>query len=507
MKFKYLFSTLVVFLSVLITTLNPFIANATSAYDNLVQNTPTLSLISQDGTQNISVSVDGDLPWYELIRSKAQGYADARCGDARIDQMNTALSGAGSFYAIQITDSTGTDSNGQAYVYFGWLEAPYTPPTWTFETPSTVPSLNLGSHTGGLMRVNNDGSYYWGCDYPSSFSISSPADNVYFYQNTFPIDYPDGYEGIEIVGDTPITPDAREIVYPGMSVIVSDNGSSDDTSKVKLIFADSWSDFLNQNGLSPPDYSIFTLTDMEDNVIVADRCWGPTGCDWNALPLGDYKARLDVIYTDEGINSIYEFRTTEVWFAVNNTSYTMLYNSNEGKYCTVRNGYEWNCTIPQPGDEPSLIDGEPEVWTESECVLPEFPWVNLGNCVNNALHYLGEYLGINGPSITPGASPFFQFDTNTFGLTAILTAPITILNNLATSEYTCNTVNLPLPFIGGDLPLPCMQSYYTTYMGGLYTVWQTVINGIVAYYVIVGLLKMVKDAKDPQKDQVEVLKL
>lgn len=343
--------------------------------------------------------------------------------------------------------------------------------------------------------------YSLGAMFPDYRGSSSAIMGLYL--STVPFSPPIGYEGPEIPSQ--IVPPKQE-VYPGISIVIKPNTDAS-TSKVKLLISDEYYQFMEENNLPPTSNVIFAITDMSDEIIIPDKCWGPSGCDWNTLPNGDYKARLSIIYTDPSVTDKFDFKTTEVWFQVNGEEYSLIYNQKENRYCTVRNGFEWNCQIPQPGQTPSLIDGTPESWTEEECTIDGFPYINLGGCIRNSMHYLLEYLGINGPGITPGASIFFQQDPNTFGLTSILTSPLTILNNLSLAEYTCVPVELPLPFMESDLSLPCMHSYYTNYMGDLFLMWQTVINGIVAYYVVAGLLRMVKEAKDPQEDKIEVVKL
>jgi hypothetical protein len=100
-----------------------------------------------------------------------------------------------------------------------------------------------------------------------------------------------------------------------------------------------------------------------------------------------------------------------------------------------------------------------------------------------------------------------DFNTGEYGLTSVITAPIVMLTNLSNSSYTCSPIILPLPFIDANLPLPCLSDFYEEKMGALYDIYQTIVSGIVAYYVLVGMFAMVKGFKDPQNDKIEVLKL
>lgn len=274
----------------------------------------------------------------------------------------------------------------------------------------------------------------------------------------------------------------------------------------------SWDDcFSTENGagttvcMTTPDYLIFTLTDEADVIIDPTVYFGPYP-KYEGLPDGNYRMRLDVVYLDPPENTVFE--TTQFYFTLEHKNMAIFWNSNELKFCSVRDGYEWNCAISQPGDETiELITGDPEEWVDEECTLEEFPWIDLGACIRNGLHYLGEYLGINGPSVTPGASPFITFDTNTFGLTSIIAAPLAMLNTISTSGYACEAIDLPMPFVGEDLVLPCLTEVYEDHFGGVFDVYQTVVTGVIGYFVIVGILNTVKGFKDPENDKIEVLKL
>lgn len=175
--------------------LSPASTYAASVYDGIVQSTSTLSLISPDGTQNVSVAEDGDLPWYELIRSKAQGYADVRCGDTEIGYLNTALD-EGRVAVMQVVWGT------EQRIFFAYSQDDYTSSQWEFRTASGVPYTELWSYGGpihgGSMQIYNNGSYYWGCDnYASTDTFfGTDGSDTYFYRNNFNVVYPDGYGGV-----------------------------------------------------------------------------------------------------------------------------------------------------------------------------------------------------------------------------------------------------------------------------------------------------------------------
>lgn len=105
------------------------------------------------------------------------------------------------------------------------------------------------------------------------------------------------------------------------------------------------------------------------------------------------------------------------------------------------------------------------------------------------------------------ASDFFNsFTTDTFGLTSIITAPLNLIKSL--TSKTCTPLHLPLPFLDNKyLDLPCMSSIYSQYFGSFFTLYQTITYGIIAYWVCVRIFNLVKDFKNPEHDEIEVLDL
>lgn len=100
---------------------------------------------------------------------------------------------------------------------------------------------------------------------------------------------------------------------------------------------------------------------------------------------------------------------------------------------------------------------------------------------------------------------FSNFQTDTFGLTSIITAPLNLISSL--TSKTCSPLNLPLPFINKNLPLPCLSTIYSEYFGSFLTIYQTITFGIVAYWVCVRIFNLVKDFKNPDHDEIEVMDL
>ena len=107
---------------------------------------------------------------------------------------------------------------------------------------------------------------------------------------------------------------------------------------------------------------------------------------------------------------------------------------------------------------------------------------------------------------TNDASGFFEgFTTDTFGLTSIITAPLNLIKSITSS--TCTPLTLSMPFINQNVTIPCMTQIYRNYFGTFLTVYQLITFGLVSYWVCVHVFRMVKDFKNPEHDEIEVVDL
>lgn len=108
---------------------------------------------------------------------------------------------------------------------------------------------------------------------------------------------------------------------------------------------------------------------------------------------------------------------------------------------------------------------------------------------------------------TGDASNFFSgFTTNTFGLTSIITSPLQLIGSITSS--TCSPLSLTIPFLENQtLDLPCLSTIYQSYFGSFFQVYQTITFGVISYWVCVRIFALVKDFKNPEHDEIEVLEL
>lgn len=114
---------------------------------------------------------------------------------------------------------------------------------------------------------------------------------------------------------------------------------------------------------------------------------------------------------------------------------------------------------------------------------------------------------LSNPNIDSGlGSDFFNnFSSQDFGLSQIITLPLTTIQSLANTS--CVSLNIPIPFTNSTIPLPCMTQVYQTYIPTIFNIWQVVSFGIIAYFICIDIVHLVKGFKDPDSDKVEVLDL
>lgn len=100
---------------------------------------------------------------------------------------------------------------------------------------------------------------------------------------------------------------------------------------------------------------------------------------------------------------------------------------------------------------------------------------------------------------------FSDFTTDLHGLTAVVTAPLSLISSITSTS--CSPLVIPLPYVDKDLTLPCMGAIYSNYFGSFLSIYQVITFGIVAYWVLVRLFNLVKDFKNPDHDEIEVFDL
>lgn len=92
------------------------------------------------------------------------------------------------------------------------------------------------------------------------------------------------------------------------------------------------------------------------------------------------------------------------------------------------------------------------------------------------------------------------------GINAIITIPLNFIQSL--TNKTCSSINITLPFFNINFSIPCMSSIYSKVLGtNLLNVVSGVINGIICYRLLLEILFIIRNAKNPKEDRIEVLEL
>lgn len=104
-----------------------------------------------------------------------------------------------------------------------------------------------------------------------------------------------------------------------------------------------------------------------------------------------------------------------------------------------------------------------------------------------------------------GTGFFDDFNNEDFGLSEIITIPLDTITSL--TSKSCQPLSIPIPKTGKNINLPCMTQVYEDKAGPIFTIWQVVSFGIIAYFIAIDIFHLVKGFKDPESDKVEVLDL
>lgn len=89
-------------------------------------------------------------------------------------------------------------------------------------------------------------------------------------------------------------------------------------------------------------------------------------------------------------------------------------------------------------------------------------------------------------------------------LSSIITLPLQYIGDL--TNGTCSALSVPLPNTTASLTLPCGSDIYANF-GDIFTLYQTITTGIIAYFVAIKSLALFKEFRDPDSDTLEVVDL
>lgn len=93
---------------------------------------------------------------------------------------------------------------------------------------------------------------------------------------------------------------------------------------------------------------------------------------------------------------------------------------------------------------------------------------------------------------------------DTSGIQSIINAPLNFINSLSN---TCSPINLTIPYIDEPVQIPCIKQELNTHIPLVVPVLSTAINGFIIYRILLDIVRIIKNARNPDDDRIEVLDL
>lgn len=212
----------------------------------------------------------------------------------------------------------------------------------------------------------------------------------------------------------------------------------------------------------------------------------------------------------------YNFTTTYTFTAISTSTYFRVGTYNTNAYSLFGDTHYLLSLVQVHSvdvilnSDNTIINQNEQILSKNDTIINQNQQTNerLDN-VNSSIKETNDILNDDdtSESVNEANSFFSGFSTDTFGLTSIITSPLTLIGSITSS--TCSPLSLKIPFLedNNTLNLPCMSSIYEENFGSFLTIYQTITFGITAYWVCVRIFALVKDFKNPEEDKIEVLDL
>lgn len=239
----------------------------------------------------------------------------------------------------------------------------------------------------------------------------------------------------------------------------------------------------------------------ENTQAIIDANKSCTNYDKSSISIDNkYMASAGSLYNSEywGVTDYINVYNSDIEVLYQNTStttYMCFYNESKQRIsCSALSSFTGNVTLPQ---------GTKYIRVSINKVtnLPQFKLCKNGS---QATTDLLEDDNVD-ESINTASDFFSSFTTDTHGLTGIVTAPLSAIESLTSA--TCSPLTIPLPYINQNLTLPCMRTIYENNFGSFMTIYDAVTLGIISYWILVRIFSLVKDFKNPEHDEIEVVDL
>ena len=186
--------------------------------------------------------------------------------------------------------------------------------------------------------------------------------------------------------------------------------------------------------------------------------------------------------------------------------------SSNPRYCFYNTNKSFiSCGIPTSSNESITIPSNASYFRYSVSYGYNMPTYKLCRNGNQALADSQQEINntLNNDDVTGATSTaesfFDDFQSDSHGLSGIITAPLRLIQSLSSS--TCSPLSIPLPFVNTNATLPCMSGIYSTYFPTFLTLYQLITTGLIGYWVLIKLFGHVKGMQDPHDDRIEVLDL
>lgn len=438
---RFFLASLAVFFGVL--SLLVFVPNASAAspYDDLIQTTDTLNIKVNGETVNFAYS------WYTNTKESLE---------------NSCELGRGAQYcsALILINKITTNPNDMSW---GVIERTNDNQLriWVRDNPlaacdfsmSPYKSLQCGGSTvigvyGNCHAYASEDCFYTeipgGAGYSPIYAGAVNSQYIYFLNYT--INYPIGYDGVDVPGSAPEPPDYQNTQY---SWSVSQAGSVSVRYSQNLPFELNGYSRLKIYKCTGDDYENCS-TVLFDNLDVPDAQTAFWSDPFSQPP----KPNVDLKLPERG-NYIFQV------YILNNTQDVV--------------GAGWEVKW----DGRSHIAGQ----TDPDAAFTVYDY--MVNPVFNALNSL--------------SAP-------TFGVQAIVQAPLLYLNTLSSQVGNCTAITLPnIRFL--NLTYECLSPPIKSNFPAMAAAWTVISTGIIVYWCTINLFAFFKKQNDPNDDKIEVFKL
>lgn len=443
-------------------------ADATSAYDNVITTTDNITIqASLTPTYNVTCSpailtTQSDGPLTSAGFAKYTDRLNALSGQPTLSSLMSSYQSAKATGTVAITASTLWTSSARTTIQdrtytIWWTATPNKSLSWysaavgtsgsdwyniTLESYNRANGSNLPTASGGCGTYI--ANYLTGQNFVAGSQYNSPSGQTDIFTYSGNPNYPTGYAGANILS-TYIAPVHLKPTY---------TFSVDKTGELQIKYEKNISPFLT--GITTT-----ALDKMTNN--------------WGALD------------TSGGTSTIWTNQANPAGFLEQSTT------------LTVSGYYMLHFTHNQQLDSPP--------WDSTKRFYIDEAWVQFywdgHSVVNGTTDCPGQ--SICNPTKKADQSPFgSMFDTNSYGLTAAVNAPISAISTL--SSKTCSTIDVP--FASATLHITCLSSLYN--IGVLATVipiYQTVLTGLIAYWLAIKVIGHTKKLSDPDDDSIDVVDL